>query len=289
MGKAKTKAAVVAPAIKAAKPAQVFVVSDVHAGSDRSIFPPVITLPPMTGDNEKRDIAGKPHQVAIYNHLMDTARAIERRNGERRIILFNGDLIEGLHHHTIQLSLLQVTDMNLLAIRIIEDFLDAVKFSVKNGDELYFTSGTEIHTGFEEGAISDYFSALGSQFRDELRLNVNGCDIWMTHHWANVGNGHNEGNSITNNLRALYFDCLKEGRNMPNVVIGSHYHKAGFSSYSQRWQTYYGIVTPSLQLPTRHGVRAAPFQRRDIGFVTFDITDTGSPHNFQRHLMPQGG
>lgn len=227
--------------------------------------------------NEKATVrTADPHQLSIYNHVMKQARRIKKDSeGMQKVIVFNADLIEGLHHHTIQLKVLSVDHMVLIANDIIETFLQEVGFSVKNGDELYFGSGTESHTGYKEVEIASNFKHLGAKYYDELRLSKNGRDIWFAHQWVGVGKGHNEGNPIHNGLKSLYYDCLKEKRKMPDLVIGSHFHKAGLGSFSQQWKTYYGIITPSLQMKTRHGLKVSAFQRNDIGFVEFDLTANG--------------
>src|SRR5690606_28054584 len=249
------------------------VISDLHCGGSTAIFPPKITLPPLMAKEKKRVIHADPHQLSIYNHVMKQARRIKESSvGMQKIVVLNADLIEGTHHQTIQLKVPMVSDMVIVAIDVIETFLQEIGFSVKNGDELYFGSGTESHTGFSEVGIASHFKHLGAEYYDELKLKKHGKSIWFTHQWVGMGKGHNEGNALYNALKALYYDCLKEGKQMPDLAIGSHFHKAGLGSFSQQFKTYYGIITPSLQMKTRYGVKASAFQRNDIGFIEFDLT-----------------
>lgn len=207
---------------------------------------------------------------------MSEARRIRDNNkGVSKTVLINADLIEGVHHQTVQLKVPMVSDMVVVAFSVIDDFLNNLGFSVKNGDKLYFTTGTESHTGYSEADIVANFSHLGAELHDELRINNNGVDIWMTHQWASVGKGHNEGNALFNALKVLYYDCLKENIKMPDITIGSHFHKAGLGSFSQHFKTYYGLITPSLQMKTRYAQKVTSFQRNDVGFLEFDISANG--------------
>lgn len=252
------------------------IISDIHAGSDRAIFPPTITLPPLMADDKSRVYRAAPQQKDIYTYLMKSARRIKSECvNQQKVITFNGDLIEGLHHYTIQVSVPMVSDMVTIFIEIAEAFLEEVGFSVKNGDELRFVSGTETHTGFTEAGISQHFSHLGAEYYDELKFVQNGKHVWFAHQWTGAGKGHNEGNGIHNALKSLYYDSLKEGFIMPDVVVGSHFHKSVLGSFTQKWKTYHGLITPSLQRKTRHGQKVSAFQRNDIGIVTFDVTKDG--------------
>jgi len=267
------------------KDRQNIVVSDIHAGSSTSIFPPSITLPPLMELEGDRKIYAQFHQLKIYDHLMAQAKRIKQSSLPKTII-FNGDLIEGTRLRTIQLSVPTLDDMRLVAIEIMETFLDAMGFSVKNGDELYITSGTEVHTEFTEAYIARHFQHLGAVYCDTGELIQNGRRIWFTHQWVGAGKGHNEGNAIYNGLKAIYYDCLKEKKEMPDLVIGSHFHKSALGSYSQSWNTYYGIISPSLQMKTRHALKVSGFQRNDIGIIDYDITAEGAFIFRRPVLMP---
>ena len=62
---------------------------------------------------------------------------------------------------------------------------------------------------------------------------------------------------------------------MPDLVVGSHYHKATMASWSQNWKTYHGMITPSLQMKTRFGQKVSAFQRNDIGLGLVEVAPNG--------------
>lgn len=249
-------------------------ISDMHAGSDRAIFPPRISLPPLMADEKERLLTYSNNQKRIYDHLMHCAKHIkEKYKGYKKVYVHNGDAIEGIHHATIQLSAPQVDDHVLIHQQVMEDFLTKSRFT--SGDELYYISGTETHTNYVEQRIAKYFEHFGATFHDELRLTQNEKEIAFVHQWAGAGKGQNEGETLKNALKALYYDTLKEKRKMPDVVVSSHFHKATMASYSQNWKTYYAMITPSLQMKTRHALKVSAFQRNDIGIGLVEVSKSG--------------
>jgi hypothetical protein len=252
------------------------VLSDTHCGSDRAIFPPTITLPRLMADDNERTLKYSANQKKLFDHLMKCAKHIKTKfKDHQKVIIHNGDATEGNHHLTIQLSAPTLDDHVLIHQEVMECFLHEVGFSVKNGDELHYCSGTELHTGFTESGIVNHFEPYGAKYHDELKLNQWGKKIWLVHQWRVVGDGYTEGNSIVNGLKAMYYNSLKEGWEMPDLTIGSHYHKSAMATFSQRWRTYYGMITPSFQLKTRHGHKVSAFQRNDIGMGLFETAENG--------------
>jgi len=252
------------------------VISDTHCGSDRAVFPPQIDLPPLMADEGSRTLRYSNNQKKLYDHLMYCGEYINKNFKDyQKIITHNGDATEGVHHHTIQLSAPMIDDHVIIHQAVMDDFLHACGFSVKNGDELRYVSGTETHTLYTESRIAKYFEDYGATFHDELKLNQYGRNLWFVHQWVGAGDGHNEGNGIAAALKRLYFNSLKEGFIMPDFISTSHYHKATLGSYSQNWKTYQAMITPSFQMKTRFGQKVAPFQRNDIGLGLIEVSPSG--------------
>jgi hypothetical protein len=229
----------------------------------------------MADDNE-RTLKYTNNQKKLFDHLMFCAKQIKTKyKNHQKVIIHNGDAIEGIHHKTIQLSAPMADDHVLIHQEVMEIFLHEVGFSVKNGDELHYSSGTETHTGWTESSIVKYFEAYGAKFHDELKLTQHGVNLWFVHEWTRAGDGQNEGSPVTNKLKTMFFNSVKEGWKMPDYTIGSHYHKSVISSYTQDWKTYYGIVTPSFQMKTRFGQKVSAFQRNDIGMSLVEVSDGG--------------
>ncbi|MBL0320726.1 MAG: hypothetical protein IPP74_15735 [Alphaproteobacteria bacterium] len=99
-------------------------ISDTHCGSDRAVFPPSISLPPLMADDKERLLTYSFNQQKLYDHLLYCARTIkERFAGYKKVITHNGDAIEGIHHRTIQLSAPMVEDHVIIHQAVMDDFI----------------------------------------------------------------------------------------------------------------------------------------------------------------------
>ena len=247
-----------------------------HSGSTTALFPGH----EMTFKHGKDDaITVKPtaQQSAMFEHWTKCADEVKRLSiGKRIILVHNGDAIDGNHHGTIQIITANPKHQTEIHIDLMEFFLSRCGFSPANGDELHYTSGTESHTEWNEYGIKEHFDFMDAQYWDELKVTVNGVEIWWTHHGANAGKGTNEGNGYRNWLRDIYWDCLKGGTKPPNVIVTSHFHKSLYQTYVQSYDhTLHGMILPSWQMKTRYAHRVAPFQRNDIGLGMFEVSAAG--------------
>lgn len=248
--------------------------SDMHSGGMTSLLPDY----PIELKYGKEVLLTRPTpaQKAMYQHWLKSAERIKTEaKGKRLVIVHNGDAIEGNHHYTIQLISPLTDHHKQIHVELMEEFLKRCGFSRKNGDNLHYTSGTESHTGWSEGTIADEFDHLGATFDDELILNLNGREIWYSHHGAAAGGGANEGDAYRNWLKRVYWDCKKQGRKIPDLICSAHYHKSIKQSYEMDYHVLHGMITPSWQKKTRFAIRVAPFEKNDIGYSPVIITADG--------------
>lgn len=250
---------------------------DTHCGSTTAIFP---NYKMYFKYDEKNIIPYEPtpDQTRIYEHMMNCADHIRANSVDTKmVVVVNGDAIDGNHHGSIQVISGNPKHHSEIFVEIMDVFLDRSGFSVKNGDELHFISGTESHTGWEEYGISNHYSHMGAQYHDELMMDINGNLCAWTHQGAKPGKGTNEENPIRNFARDLYWDCIKENRQPPHLAYSSHFHKAGYAIYNDGYRhTIHYQTLPSWQGKTRFGLRASPFQRNDIGMTVTEIKEDGT-------------
>lgn len=222
---------------------------------------------------------------------MEYARA--NRKGKRLIVIHDGDAVEGVHHGSTQVITQNKKEQAELHIELMDTFLRATKFSKKNGDLLYYVSGTETHTGDIEHSIAKDLSAEknpeGGNVFDQLELKLNGRLIWLAHHGKGRGAGSNEGNSLRNFLRDVYWDCLKVKEQAPDMIITGHTHTPTWTTYVGRNQNQFhllhGIICPSFQSKTRFAYKVAPVERNEIGAVFVEIKADGEIRTPQLLLM----
>ena len=258
------------------KDVSIISLSDTHSGGLTALFPNY-SMQFVYDPKNILTYAPTNEQIQLYNHWLYCAREIkERAKKRRKIIVLNGDAIEGRHHNTIQIVSPNKEHQSQIHIELMETLLYEGGFSVKNGDELHYVSGTETHTGWKEYGIAKHFEALGAQYHDELKKSINGVELWWVHEGPKPGKGVNEGNGIRNFCGNVYWMCIKEKRTPPHLITASHYHKAAYDSYNDGYaHTVHGQILPSWQMKTRYGQRVSPFERNDIGLKIDEIDADG--------------
>lgn len=252
---------------------------DTHSGSSTALFPDYQMTFKL---DEKNYFSYSPtsYQTGMYNHFIACGKkAKELSKGKRLKVVMNGDAIDGNHHGTQQLVTRNPKHHSEIHVELMETFLDVCGYSIKNGDELYYVSGTESHTGWEEYGIAAAMQAYNAKYSDELMLNINSRRFWWTHQGPKPGKGVKEGNPLRNFAADVYWDCLKEKRQPPHMISTSHYHKSSYESFNDSYaHTVHIEVLPSFQIKTRFGIAASPFQRNDIGMSFNMVTAEGTIH-----------
>lgn len=248
----------------------------------------------MSFEYDKKNVLSyspTPYQSSMFAHFTDCALEMRAMGKDKKkIIVMNGDAIDGNHHGTIQIISPSPKHHSQIHTELMDAFIDASGFSVKNGDELHYVSGTESHTGWEEYGIKEHYDALGAQYHDDLRMTINGMRLWWTHQTAKPGKGANEGNPLRNFARDIYWDCMKANEPAPHMITGSHFHKSSYDSFNDSYRHTIQIqILPSWQMKTRFGISASAFQRNDIGMQFTEITTGGDIRRMKPLLweMPQ--
>lgn len=260
------------------------VFSDMHSGSSTALF-----LNRFWQD-EHQNHTPTDKQKEIYKVFERCLQyACDKRKGKRLIAIHNGDSIEGVHHNSMQICVLNKDSQAHIHEELMDAFLQKVKFDHKAGDRLFYVRGTETHVEDKETEIAKDLSAEmtpdGNYVFDHLELEINGRLIWAIHHGKSRGKGANEGNAFRNWMRDIYFDCKKTGARPPDLIISGHSHTPTFNTYIIRdgvgFHVVNGVICPSWQSKTRFGYKVAAVDVNEIGAVFVEITAAGdirTPH-----------
>ena len=258
----------------------IVVLSDMHSGGSTALFPNRFWQSTTTEHNH----TPTRRQKQMYRHFVDCMEyARENREGKRLIVIHDGDAIEGYHHNTTQVITSNKKEQAELHIELMDTFLRHTKWSKQDGDQLYYVSGTETHTGDVEHGIAKDLSAernpYGGRIFDRLELKINNRLLWFVHHGKSRGDGANEGNALRNWLRDVYWDCAKSRRQPPDFVCTGHTHTPAYNTYviphENGYHTMHGLICPSWQEKTRYAYKVAPLNKNEIGAVYLEIKGTG--------------
>lgn len=203
------------------------------------------------------------------------------RKGKRIRLIHNGDAIDGDHHNSGDVCSILPLEQADIHIELMAEFQKKIDWQA--GDELYYTRGTHIHVTEYENYIGKELNAVmcGDFYSwDFLQLESNGALSWFVHHGPSAGAGPNEGNQARNWLRNIYFDALKDGRRIPDIIYTGHVHVPTYSTYIYRKQmnfgVLHGIITPSWQMKTTYAWMKAPVSKNKIGGVVQEIKADGT-------------
>ena len=222
-------------------------------------------------------------QVRIWEHFQYCAGVIaEVRKGKSIVLVHNGDAIDGNHHGTLQIAPRLPNEQKDIHVELMMHFQKRVGFT--RGDRLYYTIGTEVHTGDIEHKIGEDLGAVetpdGVRAFDELLLEINGKRIQWTHHGPRAGDGPNRGNAFRNWLRNRFYDEINEGQVPPHFIITGHTHDPFWQIFIGRYQGEYfsvrGLISPSWQAKTRYAHSKAPLVKNKIGLQYFVVTKDGT-------------
>lgn len=265
--------------------------SDMHSGGSTALF---IN---RQWQDEYQNHTPTERQRRIYEvfeQCMEYAKA--KRENKRLIVVHNGDAIEGLHHNSIQVAVMNKKSQAAIHTELMDTFLTAASFDRDRGDRLFYVRGTEVHV---EDMENDIAADLGAEPKDpatgvfvydHLELNVNGRKVWYVHHGKDRGKGANEGNTLRNWLRDIKYDCEKVGVEPPDLIFSGHTHTPGYNTFVYRkgdgFNVLHGVICPSWQEKTRYGYKVAPVERNEIGAVFVEVT-AGGDIRIPRFILKQ--
>lgn len=266
------------------------VLSDMHTGGSTALFPKK-----FIGSGREAHLQ---HQNDVQREICPTwirlMGEVKAARKDKRLIIVNlGDAIDGRHHDTTQLTLFKEKDQADAHVELMGQFMDAVQFSKRSGDELYYVKGTETHVKDNE---NDMAKALGAveigefntgdgtkplYISEILHLNINGLNNAFFHHGKSRGSGPNEGNALRNFLRDIRDEREKEGLPLIDVLWSGDTHAHTIATHERRqpngnYHVFYGIICPSFQSKTRYAYKKVAMAINSIGGVYSRISVDGA-------------
>ena len=256
--------------------------ADTHCGSSLGLMTPE---PFQLHDGG--EYYPSPLQRMIWNVWEEGwNRVAELRKGKRLVVIHNGDATEGMHHQTTQVISGRVEEHEDLHITCMDYGLRKAKFEPKDGDKLYYVSGTEEHSGngsrSEERIANDLdgvvrFSDNRATW-DHIVGEVNGKVIDVSHHGGTAGNSILTDNSpLYSRLKVVYTDCLEHDQKIPRLWVRAHLHRYVHTVHEGAKGIIDGFILPSFQCRTGYVYRRFNNRKKpsDIGMVLATISKNG--------------
>lgn len=267
-------------------------VADTHCGSSMGLIKP---------DPFPLHDGGEYNPSPLQNVIWSVweagwSRVAQERKGKKLIIVHVGDASEGLHHQTTQIISSRIEEHEQIHIDCMDWAMQKAKFNSKNGDALYYISGTEEHAGngsrSEENIAKDLDGVVSMNENrhtwDLIRKEIYGVEFDISHHGGNLGNSiMTDTNPLYNRLKIIYSDCLDTKQTIPDVWVRAHIHRYGHALYEGRQKAMHGFILPCFQASTgyvyrRYNNRRLPL---DIGMVWMNVDKSGIV-SWDKELLP---
>ena len=224
------------------------VISDTHIGSQLGLCPESGIMLDEGGMYYPNEI-----QKALWIHWQEfwKKKVPEMTEGMPYGLIFNGDLIEGVHHSaTCQVSS-NIKDHILAAEQILSPLVDKAR------GPLYVIRGTPAHvgtSGANEEELARILGAIpnsaGQYARYELWKRIGPFLAHFTHHISTVGSQYAEATAVHRELMECFTEAARHGEEIPDIVVRSHRHRYVKTEVATYKGTGIGVTTPAWQAKT---------------------------------------
>lgn len=225
----------------------IFVVSDLHIGSTVGL-----SVESFTRDDGEV-VRRSPVQdwlMRCWQDYWDTV--IHKSTGNQRILVINGDVVDGAGHHGTNQS---VSYSPADELRHAIDLLSPVRNLV---DMCFVVRGTESHVGTassQEEAVARELDCVMDGHRhtwDYLPLHIDDVLMHFVHH-GRVGTSLTGRNNAASKLASEHYYRAKQlGRKPADLIVLGHHH--GFADSGITYDTRV-VQLPSWQFKTNYGKR----------------------------------
>lgn len=200
-----------------------------------------------------------------------------------------GDAVDGKHHETSELVTSRVEEQERIFIDAMDWTLNHIGFG--GDDLLQFISGTPSHVGEMAQSERRITADLEAKLYQRRKFAVHGVRFDVAHQRFGVGSrAWTVDNTLRSVLTSMLMDCVLNGEQPPDYIIGAHLHQFVFSAVEKGRYAVNGFICPALQLKTSYGVNVTNNITRppDIGMLIVVVNDDGT-HYWQcpRMVFPK--
>lgn len=252
------------------------VTNDQHCGSTVALCPPEINLD--DGGSYKASKA-QLWLWQCWNDFWSRVDVVRKEQGADLYQVFNGDAIDGDHHHTSQ-----ILSRNPNAQAAVWTACVAVPLALKP-DKMFFVRGTEVHVGNSasgEERIADGLrrdkrpiegdTETGTASWWHLRQEIHGVRIDVAHHGRTGMREHTRASAASLHAHDIVMSHIKSGDPYPHLALRAHYHRFNDSHDAAPTRV---ITNGAWQLKTGYVHKIAADTLADIGGLIVVIQPDG--------------
>lgn len=241
----------------------VLLLSDLHIGSTVGLWPPGFVC------EEGYPIGQNKFQEWLWECWSDMLVWADKVIGKDDFeLVLNGDLVDGIHHKTLQVMSPNVGDQTAAVMDVLGRFVGkAARVHVIKGTEAH-TRNDEIRLGKAMDGTRDPIT--GQHAWDILDLEVNGTLFNFAHHISATARPYLEASAHSIALGALTMSRARTGKAIPKVMCRAHRHRHGIWTDGNMMT----CVTGAWQGLTRYGYKVVPDAVPQPSAVIFDARTT---------------
>lgn len=237
--------------------------SDLHIGSTVGLWPEGFI------SNEGYPIGQNQFQKWLWKCWTDMLKWSAQVVGDATFeLVLNGDLVEGIHHRTLQVMSPDVGDQTTAV-------MDVLGKLAGRADRVHIIKGTECHTRNDEVRLGRALDGsqdptTGQHAWDVLDLDLNGCLMNFAHHISATARSYLEASAHSIALGALTHSRARTGKPIPKVMCRAHRHRHGIWTDGNQMSAICG----AWQGLTRHGFKVVPDAVPQPSCIIFDARTT---------------
>lgn len=253
----------------------VMVLSDLHVGSTVGLWPEGFV------SNEGNLIGQNKFQEWLWECWEDMLKWSDKIISKQPFeLVLNGDLVDGIHHKTLQVMTPDPGDQ-----------VDAVKAVLEplaaSAARLHLIKGTECHTRNDEVRIGRALNgskdpSTGQHAWDSLDLRVNGVLYNFMHHIGTTARSYLEASAHSIALGNLSHTRARAKQSVPDIIVRGHRHRHGIWDDGNQMS----VITGAWQGLTRYGHKVVPGAICQPSAVIFDHRgqEAGEPPLVHRRI-----
>ena len=241
--------------------------ADTHAGSSLGLCPYTFALD--DGGYYKAS-KGQRWMWSRWKLFYSTVKERSERLDAKVVTVHGGDVCEGVHHGSTQISTANKALQKRLAFESLEPLINL-------SDQVYVIRGTEAHSpsGQLEEAFAEDIDAVKDDYgysRWDLTLTIRGTKFYFAHHGKIGQLDHTKLNALGNVSYGVMHSFLSTGHKSPDLALFAHNHQ-----YADSYDNYpvRVLLTPGWQLKTGYVYRIKPFAVTQVGGFIITCFDGG--------------
>lgn len=243
------------------------VVSDLHVGSTVGLLHPHFTT--LQGIGIVQNGVQK-RLWAVWKDLWDNWIP-KTVGGSEFAVVINGDLIDGVHHKSVEVISPDVSDHVRAAHQCM------VPITRAGAKHIFITEGTESHTRNTETTLGEIIGAeqdpiSGRYAFPRLDLEVQATNCTFFHHTSTTSRSYLEASALSIFLGNERAEAARSDLPIPQVLGMAHRHRHGMFSDGEG----VAFTTGAWQALTRYGYRVVPAAIPTPSCVVLDWTVRGS-------------